>query len=355
MAAKRDELLGMEPSWEENLPDVEALRAEIGALKLQMENAQKEARADWQNSERLCAGAESLAATTATACAGNESTLAEAKSTLAVLEADGLTIPERQEKLADRRRECETAEDALRDIDKALGQLPADAPERAAESRQQIATLEDAIQKAREAYQQDEAAARAILLQGPYTSLASAEERLRQLEHDTAVETLRLEAIKRLKTALDEAKAKALSGIAAPVEARATAFLERISGWPLARVQLGEGMALESVQPQGCSASATLDQMSAGEQEQIYFATRLALAEVLAEKERQVLVLDDPLVNTDTDRLARVLDLIAEKSAHLQFLILTCHAGRYLELPHAVSKSMDQLTSAPAGATEAQT
>jgi DNA repair exonuclease SbcCD ATPase subunit len=347
MAAKRDELLGLEHSWAEKLPDVAALRAEAGALKLQIENAQNLARAEWQNAERLCAGAESLAATTANACTANENALAEAKGALAALVADGLTISERQEKLAGRRRECETAEDALRDIDTALGQLPADAPERASAIREQIATLEDAIQKAREAYQQDEAAARAILLQGPYTSLASAEERVRQLEHDTAVETLRLEAIKRLKTTVDEAKAKALSGIAAPVEARATVLLERISGRPLARVQLGDGMALESVQPHGCSANAPVDQMSAGEQEQIYFATRLALAEVLAEKERQVLVLDDPLVNTDTERLARVLELIAEKSAHLQFLILTCHPGRYLELPNAVARSMDKLTCAP--------
>ena len=93
--------------------------------------------------------------------------------------------------------------------------------------------------------------------------------------------------------------------------------------------------------------------MSAGEQEQIYFATRLALAEVLSEKERQVLVLDDPLVNTDTHRLARVLELIAEKSARLQFVILTCHPGRYLELPNAVSRSMDKLADT-AASTEAQ-
>jgi ABC-type Mn2+/Zn2+ transport system ATPase subunit len=167
------------------------------------------------------------------------------------------------------------------------------------------------------------------------------------------VETLRLGAIRLLKTALDEAKATALAGIAEPVETRATALLERISGRPLAHVQIGDGMALRSVQPEGCSGNTPVDQMSAGEQEQIYFATRLALAEVLSEKDRQVLVLDDPLVNTDTERLARVLELIAEKSAHLQFLILTCHPGRYLELPHAVSRSMDKLACAPV-VTEAQ-
>jgi energy-coupling factor transporter ATP-binding protein EcfA2 len=354
MAAEREELLGMEPSWAEKLPDVVALRAEASALKAQRENAQNTARAEWQNAERLCAGAESLAATTANACSANETALAEAKGVLAALEADALTISERQEKLADRRRECETAEGAIRDIDKALGQFPADAPESASAIREQIAKLEDAIQKAREAYQQNEAAARAILLQGPYTSLASAEERLRQLEHDIAVETLRLEAIKRLKTAVDDAKAKALAGIAEPVEVRATALLERISGRPLARVQLGDGMALRAIEPEGCSGEAPVDQMSAGEQEQIYFATRLALAEVLSEKERQVLVLDDPLVNTDANRLARAVELIAEESERLQFVILTCHPGRYIELPKAVSRSMDHLTPTLAGAGEAQ-
>ena len=98
-----------------------------------------------------------------------------------------------------------------------------------------------------------------------------------------------------------------------PWKARATALLERISGRPLARVQTWRwhGSSLHSAD--GCSEDAPVDQMSAGEQEQIYFATRLALAEVLSEKERQVLVLDDPLVNTDTERLARVLELIAEK------------------------------------------
>ena len=74
------------------------------------------------------AGADRLAATTANARAANESTLAEAKGTLAELEADGLTITARQDQLADRRRECESAEEALREIDRALGQLTGGRP-----------------------------------------------------------------------------------------------------------------------------------------------------------------------------------------------------------------------------------
>ena len=98
--------------------------------------------------------------------------------------------------------------------------------------------------------------------------------------------------IRLLKTAVDEAKGKVLAGISEPVEKRATTFLERIVGQPFAQIQLGSRMDLTSFRPEGCARTASLAQMSAGEQEQIYFATRLALAEVLSEAEPQVLVLE---------------------------------------------------------------
>lgn len=353
LASRYKATVVLEPAWAQQLPDVVALRADAAAVKLKWEATQKQARTDWQEAERLHSAAAALGVAAAEAVASNKAGLAEAKRTLAELETDGLSITARQDQLAERRRECESADESLLAIDRVLATLPADAPERAVEIRGRIAGLELAIQSAREAYQQDERVAREILRQGPYTNLTAAEERVRQLEHDEAAETLRLNAIRKLKTAVDDAKAKALVGIAEPVEARATVLLERISGRPLARVQLGEGMALRSIQPEGCSGNAPVDQMSAGEQEQIYFATRLALAEVLSEKERQVLVLDDPLVNTDTHRLARALELIGEKSGRLQFVILTCHPGRYIELPKTVSRSMDQLASVLAAA-EAQ-
>ena len=73
-------------------------------------------------------------------------------------------------------------------------------------------------------------------------------------------------------------------------------------------------MELESLQPDGWQRRRRLKQMSAGEREQIYFATRLALADVLCTGERQVVVLDDPLVDTDADRLSRALALIDERT-----------------------------------------
>ena len=151
-------------------------------------------------------------------------------------------------------------------------------------------------------------------------------------------------AIKRLWDAVQKIKAKALEG----------KILERIAGAPMATIELGGNLAPAPVQPDGCSAEAPLDQMSAGEQEQIYFATRIALVEVVSQNDRQVLLLDDPLVNTDGERLARILDLINEHSDQLQFVILSCHPERYAplhraarhELAHGEILTMDSLAGA---------
>jgi len=75
--------------------------------------------------------------------------------------------------------------------------------------------------------------------------------------------------------------------------------------------------------------------LSGGEQEQLYLIARLALADVLAKEERQLVVLDDVLNATDAGRLARLLNLLEEVSDRLQIIILTCHPERYRGLEQA--------------------
>jgi uncharacterized protein YhaN len=78
-----------------------------------------------------------------------------------------------------------------------------------------------------------------------------------------------------------------------------------------------------------------LHNLSGGEQEQLYLVARLALAEVLAKHQRQLVVLDDVLNATDSGRLARLLNLMEEVSDRLQIIILTCHPERYRALEGA--------------------
>ncbi len=335
LAGVAEPITAAEPAWATEKPDVQALREAVAARKQDRERVQAQARAAWAGADQARTIAEKAASTATANRTVNDADLAGAQQTLAHLQADGRTLGDRREDLDGKRRACDTAEEDLRAIDATLAGLPQDAPERAAALGQQIESVQSQLQQTRESYQQDEAAMRAILLQGPYSSVAAAEERVRQLEKEHAVELLRVNAIKRLWDAIQKTKAKALEGLAGPVQQRATEILERIGGGPIATIELGDTLAPRSVQPDGCAAEAPVDEMSAGEQEQIYFATRLALAEVVSRNERQMLLLDDPLVNTDGKRLARILDLVKEESGRLQFVILTCHAERYAALEGA--------------------
>jgi uncharacterized protein YhaN len=91
-------------------------------------------------------------------------------------------------------------------------------------------------------------------------------------------------------------------------------------------------------------------QLSGGEKEQIHLVTRLALADVLAKDERQLVVFDDILTFTDAGRLARVLKLLEEAAQRLQVLVLTCHPERYRGLGSAQFMDLLQCEEATAAA-----
>lgn len=76
-----------------------------------------------------------------------------------------------------------------------------------------------------------------------------------------------------------------------------------------------------------------LDVFSIGTQEQMLLLARLALAQFLSSEERQLVVLDDALVNSDGLRRQRILQLLAAARDRFQLLILTCHPEMYEQLP----------------------
>ena len=89
------------------------------------------------------------------------------------------------------------------------------------------------------------------------------------------------------------------------------------------------------INPEKSDSPDNLQNLSGGEQEQLYLVTRLALADVLAKEQRQLVVLDDVLNATDSGRLARLLTLLEETADRLQIIILTCHPERYRALDGA--------------------
>lgn len=72
------------------------------------------------------------------------------------------------------------------------------------------------------------------------------------------------------------------------------------------------------------------DSLSIGTREQIAVLVRLAMADLLREQGKPVmLILDDPLVNSDDSRFEGMSRALRKAAKRLQILILTCHADRY--------------------------
>ena len=85
--------------------------------------------------------------------------------------------------------------------------------------------------------------------------------------------------------------------------------------------------------------------LSRGTRDQLYLCLRLALADEVSQgRERLPLILDDPLVNFDDQRLEGALSLLAEVARRRQVVLLTCHQGvaqRVLGLGSAVGLRLE--------------
>jgi len=180
---------------------------------------------------------------------------------------------------------------------------------------------------------------------GDWVNLAAVEEELAALRREVESEEARANAVRLLRDTLADCRAEALAAVAGPVASAATYYFHRIAGARLGEVSLGSTLAPERVRPERAEGAVSEGVLSGGEREQLHLSVRLALADVLATEERQLVVLDDVLTATDTGRLARVLDLLDEAAERLQIVILTCHPERYSSLGEADTLDLSELIS----------
>ena len=182
---------------------------------------------------------------------------------------------------------------------------------------------------------------------GSYSALAMAEEKATRLEAETAREKLRMDAIRLLHGTVAACRTETLAGVTAPVESIVTRNLMRIAGPRFGRVRLGETFEPVHVVPRETeNINATPGDLSGGEQEQLYFVTRLALAEVLSRDERQLVVLDDVLAFTDSGRLNRALAILEEAAQRNQVVVLTCRPEWYRGIPSASFIDLEAIVNA---------
>ncbi len=142
------------------------------------------------------------------------------------------------------------------------------------------------------------------------------------------------EASKLLYDLTDYYHETTITSLTSPIEKLVTENLRKLIG-PKYCVEFGTNAKPSCVIPEGRENEASLDVLSFGTQEQIWCLFRLALGQLLGANEKQLVVLDDPFVNTDPTRLHHALEIIEEISKNLQIIILTCNIDDYEQLPDA--------------------
>ncbi len=251
------------------------------------------------------------------------------------LTEDGKEDDELKEEMSRKALSWHAAQESLKEILEQLKGFTDDPNSAVAKLESQLKAAGQTAERAFEEEKIEEGVLQTISLEGPYSVLADAEERLVNLEQRIKIEENRVDAIELLHEIVMQCRNEALSAIAGPVEEAATRMIKRIAGEGLGLLNLGESLKPDLVNPVMAGTTVAVEELSGGEQEQIHLATRLALAEVLAKGERQLMVFDDVLAVTDSGRLARVLTILEEESRHVQIIFLTCHPERYRGLEDA--------------------
>jgi hypothetical protein len=130
-----------------------------------------------------------------------------------------------------------------------------------------------------------------------------------------------------LKETLTAAANDAKAHFHAPLAARLTPYVQALL--PEAEPEVTPDFGITALH-RGKPVSERFEQLSDGTREQIAILARLAFAQMLKEQGLPALViLDDALVFSDQQRLARMFAILEKAATSLQIIILTCHEDRF--------------------------
>jgi len=334
------------PDWQQKTPDPSALKAaaEDVSTSFKARIDKEEARRDAAQSALLYASRRKDQLSSEAEAA--KKMIKSFDDRLADLNNDGKSEEERAEQLRKFVLSWDAARLSLEEIIDNLSEFKDNPVDTVDRLEKQLQAADEAAGKARDDEKSEEGKLQGLSGQGTYSLMAAAEEKVAALQAEVTAEELRAGAIRLLQDTLVECRDEAVAAVAGPVEAMATQIVQRIAGGRLGRLELGDSFEPASVVPEISGEAVSLESVSGGEREQIHLATRLALAEVLAREERQMVVLDDVMTFTDDGRMARALAILEEEAQRLQIVILTCHPVRYRGLNGASFVDLEAVMAA---------
>ena len=333
------------PTWKKTDPDPEALRREALDLRRDHIAAVRDSERNWKIATAAAAKASERFDSASRQVADAKQNIRKIELRLADATKDGKTKDQRGELLKELLLDRNATGEALKELKKKIDDFGGNPLETLMKLEKSLDIARSEIQKTRDAERTASGNLEILIAGGPYSILANAEEEIGRLEEAILRDQLEMDSIKMLSDTLAECRSTMLAAYARPVEEAATRLMHRIAGGGIGKIEISDQLVPSGVSPESASELVAVENLSGGEQEQLYFATRLALAEVLAKDERQMVVLDDVLTATDTPRFARILTILEEAVDRLQILVLTCHPERYRALTNARFIDLESLTN----------
>ena len=186
---------------------------------------------------------------------------------------------------------------------------------------QAVQTLQGGAQEARGRVERLTGMLHALAGVGTYDTLQDAQAYLERARVQLERLQRQAAAAKRLRDVLSEERRRVVERLTVPVMQRVRPYL--VSLFPGSELDLGEELGMVGLR--GETVREPFEELSGGAQEQLALLTRIGLAEVLAGEGTLPLVLDDSLVNTDSERIRQIHRLLFRAADRLQVLVFSCH------------------------------
>jgi uncharacterized protein YhaN len=139
------------------------------------------------------------------------------------------------------------------------------------------------------------------------------------------------DAISEALSALSDAERELRERFSPELNHRTSVYFSRLTGGSYETVKLERDFSAQTEAAKSIALRSAL-LLSQGTADQLYFALRLAICDlILPEHANAPLILDDALTSFDDKRAALALGLVTELSEHRQVLLFTCH-GREAQL-----------------------
>lgn len=203
-------------------------------------------------------------------------------------------------------------------------QLLERSPEEWLQRQRQLEALQEKQERAKEEKLRLEGALHQLHLEHDPEELRL---QLQQLDEQGAYLQRRIELLQTTRELLMEANRRYLSDLSPELQKRVAAYLPTLTCGRYTKVQMGDGLLFQVYHPDAgewLDADLKESGWSVGTLDQIFFACRLGLLDVLTSDRRLPLLLDDPFLSFDEARLQAAMELLACVAQQTQVLLFTC-------------------------------